>query len=63
MLNEIKWLCNFLNIPYDDCYTLELWKIKQCNLKKSDVDMTNISIPNNHNQQLTIFDFEDQIAI
>jgi hypothetical protein len=64
MLNEIKWWCKLLNIPYTNNNTLEIWMIKKRSFIKKDIDQNNININNEHNnQQLTIFDFEAQAAI
>lgn len=63
MVNEIKWWCKFLSIPYKNSDTLELWKIKKQRYIKKDTAKTNITINNDHNKQLTIFDFEAQTAI
>jgi hypothetical protein len=64
MLNEIKWWCKLLNIPYINDNTLEIWAIKKRSFIRKDIDQNNINISNEHNnQQLTIFDFEAQAAI
>jgi hypothetical protein len=64
MLNEIKWWCKLLNIPYTNDNTLEIWEIKKRSFIRKDIDQNNININNeNNNQQLTIFDFEAQAAI
>ncbi|MFG0934615.1 hypothetical protein ACF91D_28585 [Staphylococcus sp. 231237_7MaSpsaltlick] len=64
MNEEIKWLCGFLELPYNNQSTIDVWKTTISNYTKRDFDVVNYNIPDN-NEQLTIFDYNimEQLAM
>lgn len=57
MNTEIEWLCDFLQIPYNDKPTLEQWQTAVSSYMQRDIETVNYSILDAH-EQLTIFDYE-----
>lgn len=57
MIIEIKWLCEFLEIPYRSEKSIDIWMTTICDYIKRDF---NIVYFNNYStvEQLTIFDYE-----
>lgn len=64
MNTEIEWLCDFLQIPYNDKPTLEQWQTAVSSYMQRDIGIVNYSISDAH-EQLTIFDYElmESVAI
>ncbi|WP_204172555.1 hypothetical protein [Staphylococcus sp. GDY8P72P] len=56
MNTEIEWLCDFLQIPYNDKPTLEQWQTAVSSYMQRDIGSVNYSISGQ--EQLTIFDYE-----
>ncbi|HHB0448547.1 hypothetical protein [Staphylococcus saprophyticus] len=57
MNTEIEWLCDFLQIPYNDKPTLEQWQTAVSSYMQRDIGNVNFNILDTH-EQLTIFDYE-----
>ncbi|EVJ48896.1 hypothetical protein U042_02811 [Staphylococcus aureus UCIM6147] len=57
MNTEIEWLCDFLQIPYNDKPTLEQWQTAVSSYMQCEIGTVNYSISDAH-EQLTIFDYE-----
>lgn len=62
MNTEIEWLCDFLQIPYNDKPTLEQWQTAVSIYMQRDIGTVNYSIADTH-EQLTIFDYELMEAV
>lgn len=65
MMNvEIEWLCEFLQIPYNNKQTIALWKSTISNYIQIDVGTVNYNVSVSK-EQLTIFDYDlmEQMAI
>lgn len=65
MINvEIEWLCEFLQIPYNNKQTIALWKATMSNYIQADIGTVNYNISVSK-EQLTIFDYDliEQMAI
>lgn len=57
MNTEIEWLCDFLQIPYNDKPTLEQWQTAVSSYMQRDIGNVNFNILDTH-EQLTIFDYK-----
>ncbi|WP_210133934.1 MULTISPECIES: hypothetical protein [unclassified Staphylococcus] len=62
MNEEIEWLCDFLQIHYNDKPTLEQWQTAVSSYVQREIGTVNYSIPDAH-EQITIFDYELMEAV
>lgn len=62
MKEEIVWLCEFLDIPYQDEKSLTLWQIAHRSCKTNKVGSVCYNMQSNQ-EQLTMFDYDILEAI
>lgn len=60
----VKWFCDWVDVPYQNIYTVDIWKAEADKGINNNFDYVQYNIPE-RDEQMTIFDcnLNDEIAI